>query len=223
LDNTNPFFNPDLPLYLKQGHGWSYGAEFFLVKKKGKLTGQASYTYSRTFRQIPYINNGNAYPSSFDRPNAVNILLTYEITPRLSVSAIFTYATGRPITLPIGKYYIPNGDALGGVSNGILTVNEYTSRNGYRLPAYDRLDLSVTWKSKQKMNRKWNSETNFSIYNVYDRKNPFTIYVQPQTTNVQNPGGTVSTGTTVAGSANEEVVFIYLFPILPSISYTVNF
>jgi hypothetical protein len=223
LDNTMALNNPDLPHYIRQGHGWSYGAELFIVKSKGKLTGQIGYTYSRTFRQIQDINGGNPYPSSFDRPNALNVLLTYELTPRLSVSAIFTYSTGRPITLPVGKYDIPNNSGIAGVSSGVLTVNEYTSRNGFRLPDYHRLDLSVVWKSKQKVNRKWNSETNFSIYNVYDRKNPFTVYVQTQTTDVKNTDGTISTGNAIPNTPNQEAVLIYLFPILPSISYTINF
>lgn len=223
MDNSSAFLNRDLPLSIKQGRGWSYGAEVFLVKTKGKLTGQASYTYSRTFRQLEDVNNGNPYPSSFDRPHSFNILLTYEISKRWSASAVWTYSTGRPVTLPVGSYAITNGEGSVGDVNGNLVINQYTSRNGYRMPDYHRLDLSVVLKSKEKPNRKWNSETNFSIYNVYNRKNPFTVYVQSATTDKKNQDGTVSTGDAIPGTANQEAVMLYLFPILPSLSYTINF
>ncbi|MBY0425656.1 MAG: TonB-dependent receptor, partial [Cytophagales bacterium] len=91
VDNTQAFFNPDLPVFIKQGKGWAYGAELFIVKTKGKLTGQIGYTYSRTFRNVPDVNYGNDYASGFDRPHSLNVLLTYEVTPRLSFSAVFTY------------------------------------------------------------------------------------------------------------------------------------
>jgi hypothetical protein len=105
--------------------------------------------------------------------------------------------------LPAGKYQYKH-----------FVVDEYTSRNGFRLPDFHRLDLSATLKSRIVPGRKWSSEWNFSIYNAYNRKNPFTIY----TRTVRD-----SEGNTVQGSSEKEAVMIYLFPILPSISYNLKF
>jgi hypothetical protein len=211
-DNANVFLNPDLPVYIRQGRAWSYGAEAFLVKSKGKLTGQIGYTLSWAKRQIPNVNAGRVYYSSFDRRNTLNSVLTYQLTPRLSFGATFTYQTGRPITMATGRALI-----------GGKFVNVISERNGFRLPDFHRLDFSATLKSKTVPGRSWNSEFTLSVYNVYNRKNPFIIVVQPTTTDSKNLDGTIGPGDPIVGTQTKEVVLTYVFPILPSIGYTINF
>jgi hypothetical protein len=211
-DNANVFLNPDLPVYIRQGRAWSYGAEAFLVKSKGKLTGQIGYTLSWAKRQIPNVNAGRVYYSSFDRRNTLNSVLTYQLTPRLSFGATFTYQTGRPITMATGRALI-----------GGKFVNVISERNGFRLPDFHRLDFSATLKSKTVPGRRWNSEFTLSVYNVYNRKNPFIIVVQPTTTDSKNLDGTIGPGDPIVGTQTKEVVLTYVFPILPSIGYTINF
>lgn len=211
-DNSNVFLNPDLPVYIRQGRAWSYGTEFFLIKSKGRLTGQIGYTLSWAERQIDGVNNNRRYFSTYDRRNTINTVATYELSKRWSVGATFTYQTGRPVTLPTGRYIVEG-----------VPIDIISERNGFRLPDFHRLDLSATLKSKQKPNRTWNSELTFSIYNVYNRKNPFTIAVQPTTTDVRNSDGTIGPGDPIPGVQTREAVLTYVFPILPAVGYTFNF
>jgi hypothetical protein len=202
-DNAQVFFNQDLATVLRPGWSDSYGAEFLVKKTRGKLNGWISYTWSKTTRYIEGVNQNQAFPASYDRRHNTNLVLTYDLNERWSFGANWVYGTGRPITLPAGKYQYKH-----------FVVDEYTSRNGFRLPDFHRLDLSATLKSRSVPGRKWSSEWNFSLYNAYNRKNPFTIY----TRTVQD-----SEGNTVQGSSEKEAVMIYLFPILPSISYNLKF
>lgn len=211
-DNSNVFLNPDLPVYFRQGRAWSYGAELFLLKTKGKLTGQIGYTLSWAERNINGVNQNKTYFSSYDRRNTLNAVATYELTKRWTLGATFTYQTGRPITLATGKYIM-----------GGQPIDVISERNGFRLPDFHRLDVSATLKSKVVPGRKWNSELTFSVYNVYNRKNPFTINIQPSTTDVRNSDGTIGPGNQIPGIQTKEAVLTYVFPILPAISYTFNF
>ena len=214
-DNTNALLNKDLPQYIRQGKAWSYGFELFLVKTKGKFTGQVSYTLSWAKRNIAGVNNGEEYFSTYDRRHSINLIGTYDFNDRWSVGGTWTYGSGRPITFGTNTYNI-----------GGTPVSYISERNGYRLADYHRLDLSVTLKSKKKPNRWWSSETNFSIYNVYWMKNPFSITVGDKTDdNTKNLDGTIAPGTVLQNAQNQgrEVVLTYLFPVLPSISYTFNF
>ncbi|MFN0048472.1 MAG: TonB-dependent receptor [Cytophagales bacterium] len=211
-DNSDVFLNTNLPVYIRQGTAWSYGAELFLVKTKGKLTGQIGYTLSWAERQIDGVNLNRTYFSTYDRRNTLNMVATYELGKRWTIGATFTYQTGRPITLATGRYILEGKQ-----------IDIISERNGYRLPDFHRLDLSATLKSKEKPNRKWNSELTFSLYNVYNRKNPFTIGIQSATTDVKNDDGTTGPGDPIPGVQTKEAVLTYVFPILPSVSYTFNF
>lgn len=202
-DNANIFFNPDIVTEFRQGKSWAYGAEFSGQKKSGKLTGFVSYTLSKVMRKVPGVNQGNAFPANYDRRNVINIAATYDLNDKWSFGTNFNYSTGRPITLPSGRY------ELGGYN-----VDVVTERNGYRLPAYHRLDLSATLNPRKNQNKKWKSQWIFSIYNVYSRKNPFTLYTR---TKQDKDGNIIGDGT------QKEARLVYLFPILPSVTYNFKF
>ena len=182
--------NPTVESLLLYGRGWSYGAEFMLKKKFGALTGWIAYTLSRTEEKFAQINDGQPFPATQDRTHDVSIVLMYDLNSRWSFGATWVYYTGNAITFPSGNYMI----------NGRL-VPYYTSRNGYRMPPYNRLDLSVTWNINE------HSNLNFSLYNAYDRMNPYAITFQQ-----------------VSGNPNQtEAVQTTIFPIMPSITYNFKF
>jgi hypothetical protein len=202
-DNAETQLNRDLATEFRQGKSWSYGAEFMLNKKEGKLTGVVSYTWSKTMRKVPDVNLGNAFPANYDRRHVLNITATYDINQKWSFGGNFTYSTGRPITLPAGKYEF-----------GTYHPDLVTERNGYRLPDFHRLDLSVTLNPLKNLNRKWKGQWVFSVYNVYNRQNPFSIYTRAKQDN---------DGNVVGDGSQSEARMIYLFPILPFITYNFKF
>ena len=202
-DNANLFFNKDLVTEYRQGKSRAYGAEFSLQKKEGKLTGYVSYTWSKVLREIPGVNQGKEFYANYDRRNVVNIVATYDLNEKWSFGSTFTYSTGRPITLSSGRYEL-----------GSYNVDVITERNGYRLPDFHRLDLSATYNPQGNENKKWHGQWIFSIYNVYNRKNPFSMYTRvSQDTN----GNVIGDGTT------KEARLTYLFPIIPSVTYNFKF
>ncbi len=176
------------------GKGMSYGAEFFVKRKFGKLTGWLAYTLSKTELQIPGVNNGAWYPARQDITNDVDIVAIYDLNAKWSFSATWIYNTGYPVTFPSGKYQVNDN-----------VIYYYTSRNGYRMPAYDRMDVGATYKCKKHPH--YQAEWSFSIYNVYDRWNAYTITFQ------QNPNNAQQTQTLLTS----------LFGIIPSISYNFKF
>ncbi|HEY8934422.1 MAG TPA: TonB-dependent receptor [Cyclobacteriaceae bacterium] len=202
-DNAQIFFNRDISTEYRQGKSWSYGAEFMVTKKEGRLNGMISYTLSKTMRKIPGVNHGEAFPSNYDRRHVINMQAVYELSKRWTLGGNFIYNTGRPITLPAGKFEYSS-----------YHPDVITERNGYRLPPVHRLDLSATFTPRKNDNRKWKSQWIFSVYNVYSRKNPFTIYTR---TKRDSDGNVVGDGTI------KEARMIYLFPVLPSVTYNVKF
>ncbi len=182
--------NPTVESLLLFGKGWSYGAEFLLKKKFGPLTGWLAYTLSKTDEQFAQINDGQPFPATQDRTHDISIVIIYDLNNKWTFGATWVYYTGNAITFPSGNYMI----------DGRL-VPYYTSRNAYRMPAYSRLDLSAT------LNISRHSNLNFSLYNAYDRMNPYSISFQ------QVPGNPNQT----------EAVQTTIFPIMPSVSYNFNF
>jgi hypothetical protein len=202
-DNAQLFFNKDLSTEYRQGKSWSYGAEFMLNKKEGKLIGMLTYTLSKTMREIPGVNKGNPFPANYDRRNVVNLQAAYDLNEKWTFGGTFTYSTGRPITLPAGKY-----------EYGTYNPDVILARNSYRLPDYHRLDLSATLNPRKNLSRRWKGQWVFSVYNVYNRQNPFTIYTR---TKQDKDGNVIGDGT------QKEARLIYLFPILPSVTYNIKF
>ena len=202
-DNAQLFFNEDLSTEFRQGGSWSYGTEFMVDKKEGKLTGMISYTLSRTEREIEGVNLGNKFFANYDRRHVLNINAAYDLNEKWSFGANFNFSSGRPITLPTGKY-----------EYSIYNPDVISERNGYRLPAYHRLDLSATYTPNRRKNHKWKGQWVFSIYNVYNQQNPFTVYTR---TKQDSDGNIIGDGT------EKEARLVYLFPVLPSITYNFRF
>lgn len=202
-DHADIFFNPYLAKEFRQGEAESYGLELYLRKAKGRLRGFTSYTWSKTEQTVPDVNQGQSFAANHDRRHQLNMALTYDINNKWNVGANFTYATGRPITLPTGSFTYEN-----------YPVNYYSGRNGYRLPDFHRLDISATLEPRKNTDRRWKNSYNFGIYNVYNRKNPFTIYTRKK----QDADGNI------IGNGNErEARMIYLFGILPYVSWNFHF
>lgn len=186
--------NKNVESQLVFGKGRAYGVELYVKKRKGKLTGWIGYTLARTEKSIDAIDNGNWYPAKQDRTHDISIVAMYQWNKKWNFSANWVFNTGNAVTFPSGKYQV-----------GEFTVPVYTSRNGYRMPNYHRLDIGATYTPKKK--NRWESSWNFSIYNVYGRKNAFSITFQE---NKNNPGQT-------------EAIRLALFQVIPSITYNFKF
>jgi CarboxypepD_reg-like domain/TonB-dependent Receptor Plug Domain len=202
-DNAELFFNEHLANEFRQGRVTSYGLEFFVIKKRGRITGSGSYTLSKTEQTIPDVNNGIAYRANYDRRHNLNLQAVFALNKRWTFGSTFTYTTGRPITLGTGYYPI--------APNHIPPL--VTGRNGYLLKPYHRLDISSTYTPKSNERHRWQHSLVFSIYNVYSRYNPFTVFIRP----VQDSNGDIVPG------AGLEAVQITLFGILPSVTYNFEF
>lgn len=202
-DNANIFFNPDLATEFRQGDLQAYGAEFFLQKNKGRLRGYASYTWSKAEVTVPTVNQDKAFPANHDRRHNFNLALTYELNNRWEVGTNFTYLTGRPITLPTGKYQFDN-----------YILDFFSERNGYRLADFHRLDFSVTHNPAKNENRKLKRTMVFGVYNAYNRKNPFSIYTRVK----QDKEGNI-----IGDGTEKEARLIYLFGILPYATLNFSF
>jgi len=154
------------------GIGKSYGIETMLKKNTGRLTGWMSYTYSRSLRKFESavrdenISRGEFFPSNYDKPHDFTFLMNYQLSRGVKFSANFTYNTGRPVTAPVSKYSIQH----------ILAVLNYSQRNQFRIPDYHRLDISFTFGVGRRKDRKVTDEFIFSIYNVYGRRNAYSVY-----------------------------------------------
>ncbi len=194
-DHAQLLLNPYLEGELRVGKSYSYGLELMAKKTKGKWTGWLSYTYSRVFKDIPLINNGEKYPAKYDQPHNVSFVTSYDISKRLSVSLNWVYNTGRAVSMPVGKYEFQG-----------QTVPIYSKKNAARLPDYHRMDLSATLQSKKNAKRKkYKSEWVFSIYNVYNRANAYSL------TFTKDENG------------QPQADMLYLFKIIPSVTYNFKF
>ncbi len=176
------------------GKGRAYGIELLLKKKQGKLTGWIGYTYSRTERLIDGINNNRWYPAKQDIIHDISVVAIYDFNKKWSASASWVFNTGSAVTFPSGKYLI----------NGNIQYY-YTERNGYRMPDYHRLDIGATRLLKK--TKKFESSLNFSVYNAYGHKNPFSIDFEQDENN----------------PAKTNAVMTYLFTYVPSVTYNFKF
>lgn len=156
--------NDNVESELLYGSGRAYGIEFFLKKKFGRFTGWTGYTLSRTEKRFAEINNGNYFPAKQDQTHNISLVGIYKLNERWTLSGTWVYNTGNAVTFPSGKYYV-NGQV----------IFLYTERNGYRMPAYHRLDLAATWESKKNKTRKYQSSWTYGLYNVYGRENAYFI------------------------------------------------
>ncbi|GAO41983.1 putative TonB-dependent receptor [Flavihumibacter petaseus NBRC 106054] len=193
-DGADIYSNQSVETQLLYGKGRAYGLEWMFRKKTGKLTGWVSYTLSKTERKIDGINNNDWYRARQDRTHDIAVVAMYQLNKKWVLSANWVYYTGDAVTFPNGKYTV-----------GEQTVYYYTNRNGYRMPAYHRLDLAATVQLAPR--KKWHHELAFGLYNAYGRENAYMINFQD---NKDDPSKT-------------EAVQISLFRWVPSISYNFKF
>jgi hypothetical protein len=179
------------------GKGTSYGCEMLIKKNSGRLTGSIAYTLSKTTRKFPELNKGKAFPAKYDRLHDVSVLATYELNRRWTIAGVFVYGTGNALNLPVARYVVQGN-----------VVNEYGDRNAFRMPAYHRADVAATYTRKK--GSRFESSWIFSVYNVYNRRNPYYIYFE-------------SSGDIEEYSLKTDLKQVSLFPVIPSVTYRVKF
>lgn len=187
--------NDKLEGEVRTGTGRAAGAEFMIRKNAGRLTGFINYTLSRSERTIPGINKGKTYLAPFDKTHSLNVVADYAFSKKVNVSAVWIYATGNPTTYPSGRFEI-DGEYY----------PIYSGRNEYRRPDYHRLDLSLTYIPRPDSKKRWKGEWNVSFFNVYNKKNPWMITYDQD-----------------ADTGRPYAEMVYLFGIIPSITYNFKF
>ena len=194
--------NVNLDSLLVYGNGESYGAELFVRKNTGKLTGWVSYTLSKTTQLFPDLNFGKPFPFKYDRRHVLSVVTSYQLTKTWILSAVFVFSSGVPITVPTGRISTLNS---GTIFEGNYYV--YDARNNYRMAPYHRLDLSASNKKivkffKQRYEREWV----FGLYNTYSRQNPYFVYFQ------------IDAFTNIPKAKQ-----VSLLPIMPAVSFNFKF
>lgn len=197
IDGADLFLRENLETELLRGNGYSYGLELYAKKQEGRLTGWVSYTLSKSMRKIPGINEGKEYPSSYDRTHNVSLVTNYDLTKRWVFSTTWVFLTGTPTSYPVAKYVVDGN-----------TMYYYGERNSNRIPDYHRLDISFTYNFKKNDTKKVKQSLNFSIYNVYARRNAYSVYFRQ---NEDNPNVSEATRLSIIGS------------MIPSVTYNFNF
>lgn len=187
------------------GDGWSYGVELLAQRTVGDFTGWVGYTWSKTMRLFDRegqtINNGEPFPAKYDRRHDISIMVSYKPNKEFDCSAVWVFSSGNTGTIAMQEYYDPEV--------GYQNVSYIESRNNFRMPAYHRMDIGVNFhKEKKHGTRTWS----LSVYNLYNRKNPFMIYEKNNTHSVIN-----------GVHYNSSLMKLSLFPIIPSVSYSFKF
>jgi outer membrane receptor for ferrienterochelin and colicin len=195
------------------GDGWTYGVEFLAQRTFGRLTGWLAYTWSRTThlfnRPGQELNNGNPFPAKYDRRHDFSIVLTYKFTDWCDASATWVFCTGNTATLAMQKYPVASDDpdAYDGNSNPSNTLSYVSSRNNFRMPNYHRADISVNFHRKFKR-KNCHRTINVSVYNLYNKQNPYITYTSSQYS---------------YQGYSKALMQLSIFPILPSVAYTLYF
>ncbi|MEM7035936.1 MAG: TonB-dependent receptor plug domain-containing protein [Bacteroidota bacterium] len=209
--------NADWEDKVEQGDGWSYGAEFLLQRKRGKLNGWVGYTLSWTNREFENLNGGRPFPYKFDRRHDISLVLTYNLNEKWDFGLTWVYGTGNATTLPIATFTGAGPSPLDQLGfNQPLDYIE--SRNGFRLRAYHRLDLGINRHIHHKRKTKdadgnitegdtrWSETWSIGVYNAYSRRNPFFLYFD------YNPA-----------TDTRDLKQVSLFPIIPSVAWKFKF
>ncbi|WP_266362991.1 TonB-dependent receptor [Tellurirhabdus rosea] len=210
IDGADLLLNPLLEGELLNGRGRAYGSEFFLKKNKGTLTGWVSYTLARTERLVEGINNDRWFPTRFDRRHVLNLVALYDLNKRWSFSGTFSLSSGTPGTFPTNGYTF---------QGWLVPHNAENARNNYRIPPYHRLDLSATLQGRKRPGKKKEDNWVFSLYNVYNRRNPFSVFFQQaddrRTVNVN--------GEQVQIPQAEAIRYSIFASVIPSVTYNFKF
>jgi hypothetical protein len=202
------------------GQAWSYGTELLVQKKDGRLTGWVGYTLSWTQMQFDSLNFGKKFYARYDRRHDISVVGIYKLNEHITVSGTWVYGTGNAVTLPLSEYDAPVHlqDDPRDPSNPWYydrhyntmfgqVVKDYSQKNNFRMGAYHRLDLGIQFHKEKKWGERiWE----ISVYNVYNRMNPFYYYVQYNYDRVKN----IETGV---------LRQVSLFPVIPSFTYSFKF
>ena len=207
IDGADLLINEYIEGDLLSGIGRAYGLETYFQKKTGRLSGWVSYTLGRTELKVNGINRGEWYPTRFDQTHNFKVAAFYDINERWSVSSDFVFVSGTPTTFPTSRFVI---------QDILIPYNVNESRSNVRLPSYNRLDISLRLEGKKVRRGKERKNSDywvFSLYNVYGRKNPFSIYFSQRDERV--PQGT---------PINSQAIQLSIVgTVVPSISYNFKF
>ena len=172
-DFANLIMNPDIEEEIIQGNSQSYGLELFLKKHTGKIKGSLAYTFSRSLVSQE-VTDGSQYwrPAQFDKPHNVNLVMDFSVNKKSKLALVFNFSSGRPITVPVSSYYLGN-----------TFVPHYSEKNVFRIPNYHRLDVSYTYKRNAVKRKRYKDSITFSIYNIYGRRNAFSVFFKKDQNN----------------------------------------
>jgi len=208
VDHANMLFNPLIEGELRFGYAKSYGVETMIKKTEGNFTAWLGYTYSRVFKKINDVNNGNLFPASYDRPNDISVNITYNTkNKRWNFAANWVYLTGGAITTPVGFFYY----------NG-YSVPIYGDKNNDRLPDYHRLDIAITLKLN-KTEKRYQHSLVFALYNAYGRKNPISVSFNK----IMDDNGNFVIPTNVYGQYEVVPSTLSVAGVIPSLSHNFKF
>jgi hypothetical protein len=198
------------------GRSWSYGLEFLLQKKEGRLNGWIGYTLSWTFMQFDSLNSGRKFYARYDRRHDISVVAIYKLNNHINLNATWVYGTGNAVTLPLSDYWANPHDLFNSYPiyysdnswyNMLYnhTVSEYGEKNNFRMKAYHRLDLGIQFHKKKKWGERiWE----ISVYNAYSRLNPFYYYNDILYKNDKKYG---------------ILKQVSLFPVIPSFTWSFKF
>jgi len=207
-NHANMYLNPLLEGELRFGNALSYGAEIFIKKQKGKLTGWLGYSYARTFRNIKDINNNKTYSVTYDKPHYVTLNLSYKLSKRWLFNLNWVYSSGIRFSSPTGFYNVQNHN-----------IPIYSEKNNSKLPDYHRMDASVSFRLNKNPKGKYKHNIAFSLYNLYGRENPISVNfskIETEQGNYVTPSNYIYDNQIVPTT-------IYLFGIVPSLTYKFKF
>lgn len=201
-EGTNFFFREDIQSSLVFGRGWSYGAELYLRKRAGRLTGWLSYTLSWSWRQFDELNQGRVFPAKYDRRHDLSLVTVYRFNKHWTFSSVWVFGSGHWLTIPSGRVHFPS---YGWVN--ARWFSDYTTKNGYRLNPFHRLDIGLRYEKERP---KYTAAWHIDFYNAYNRRNPFYVYVLTEYDERAN--------------ANKFTARqVSLLPMIPSVSYVFSF
>ncbi len=199
VPDANTLLQPYMEGELLFGKARSYGAEFYVRKTKGKITGWVSYTLAKTEQQVNGINNDQYFPANYDRRHNLNAAVMWQISNAFSASLDFVYLSGVRANFPTSKYFY---------QGLLLADNYYNTRNNYKVPDYHRMDFSLTYEPIANKNRRYHTSWVFSAYNLYSRRNPYSVSFRP---NADNPTNAEAVQLSIVGSIVPAVTFNFKY------------